>query len=67
MEFIFNVFYILIVVVIVLLFGCFLVNKIGFLKCYNIFEFVVGGLVVVIIFLVVYSFWGYSIIISSEL
>ncbi len=38
MEFTFNAFYTLIAAVIVLLLGRFLVNKIGFLKRYNIPE-----------------------------
>ena len=42
MEFTFNAFYTLIAAVIVLLLGRFLVNKIGFLKRYNIPEPVAG-------------------------
>ena len=67
MEFTFNAFYTLIAAVIVLLLGRFLVNKIGFLKRYNIPEPVAGGLVAAIISLVVHSLWGYSITTSSEL
>ena len=45
MEFTFNAFYTLIAAVIVLLLGRFLVNKIDFLRKYNIPEPVAGGLV----------------------
>ncbi|MDO5543552.1 MAG: sodium/glutamate symporter [Acinetobacter sp.] len=67
MEFTFNAFYTLIAAVIVLLLGRFLVNKIDFLKRYNIPEPVAGGLVAAIISLLVYQFWGYSITTSSAL
>ena len=49
MDFTFNAFYTLIAAVIVLLLGRFLVNKIDFLKRYNIPEPVAGGLVAAII------------------
>lgn len=67
MEFTFNAFYTLIAAVIVLLLGRFLVNKIDFLKRYNIPEPVAGGLVAAIISLLVHQFWGYSITTSSAL
>ena len=67
MDFTFNAFYTLIAAVIVLLLGRFLVNKIDFLKRYNIPEPVAGGLVAAIISLLVHSLWGYSITTSSEL
>ncbi len=61
MEFTFNAFYTLIAAVIVLLLGRLLVNKIDFLKRYNIPEPVAGGLVAAIVSLLVNQFWGYSI------
>lgn len=67
MEFTFNAFYTLIAAVIVLLLGRFLVNKIDFLKKYNIPEPVAGGLVAAIVSLIVHNLWGYSITTSSEL
>ncbi|ANF82314.1 sodium/glutamate symporter [Acinetobacter sp. NCu2D-2] len=67
MDFTFNAFYTLIAAVIVLLLGRFLVNKIDFLKRYNIPEPVAGGLVAAILSLVVHNIWGYSITTSSEL
>lgn len=67
MEFTFNAFYTLIAAVIVLLLGRFLVNKIDFLKRYNIPEPVAGGLVAAVVSLVVHSLWGYSITTSSAL
>ena len=67
MEFTFNAFYTLIAAVIVLLLGRLLVNKIDFLKRYNIPEPVAGGLVAAIISLLVHQFWGYSITTSSAL
>ena len=67
MEFTFNAFYTLIAAVIVLLLGRFLVNKISFLKRYNIPEPVAGGLVAADISLIVHSLWGYSITTSSAL
>ncbi|HEN9534180.1 TPA: sodium/glutamate symporter [Acinetobacter baumannii] len=67
MEFVFNGFYTLISAVIVLLLGRFLVNRIDFLKRYNIPEPVAGGLVAAVVSLLVHSFWGYSIVFSSEL
>lgn len=67
MEFTFNAFYTLIAAVIVLLLGRFLVNKIDFLRRYNIPEPVAGGLVAALLSLVVHSIWGYSITFSSEL
>ena len=67
MEFTFNAYYTLIAAVIVLLLGRFLVNKIDFLKRYNIPEPVAGGLVAAILSLIVHQFWGYSITTSSEL
>ena len=67
MEFTFNAFYTLIAAVIVLLLGRFLVNKIDFLKRYNIPEPVAGGLVAAIISLIIHSLWGYSITTSAEL
>lgn len=67
MEFVFNGFYILISAVIVLLLGRFLVNRIDFLKRYNIPEPVAGGLVAAVVSLLVHTFWGYSIVFSSEL
>lgn len=67
MEFTFNAFYTLIAAVIVLLLGRFLVNKIDFLKRYNIPEPVAGGLVAAVISLTVHSIWGYSITTSAEL
>lgn len=67
MEFSFNAFYTLIAAVIVLLLGRFLVNKIDFLRKYNIPEPVAGGLVAAIVSLLVHNFWGYSITTSSEL
>ena len=67
MEFTFNAFYTLIAAVIVLLLGRLLVNKIDFLKRYNIPEPVAGGLVAAIVSLLVHQFWGYSITTSSAL
>ncbi|MEI5643982.1 sodium/glutamate symporter [Acinetobacter baumannii] len=67
MEFVFNGFYTLISAVIVLLLGRFLVNRIDFLKRYNIPEPVAGGLVAAVVSLLVHNFWGYSIVFSSEL
>lgn len=67
MEFTFNAFYTLIAAVIVLLLGRFLVNKIDFLRRYNIPEPVAGGLVAATVSFAVHSIWGYSIIFSSEL
>ncbi|HFF5332420.1 TPA: sodium/glutamate symporter [Acinetobacter baumannii] len=67
MEFVFNGFYTLISAVIVLLLGRFLVNRIDFLKRYNIPELVGGGLVAAVVSLLVHTFWGYSIVFSSEL
>jgi len=67
MDFTFNAFYTLIAAVIVLLLGRFLVNKIDFLKRYNIPEPVAGGLVAAILSLLVHNFWGYSITTSAEL
>ena len=67
MEFSFNAFYTLIAAVIVLLLGRFLVNKIDFLRKYNIPEPVAGGLVAAILSLLIHNFWGYSITTSSEL
>ncbi|RQL64804.1 sodium/glutamate symporter [Acinetobacter baumannii] len=63
----FNGFYTLISAVIVLLLGRFLVNRIDFLKRYNIPEPVAGGLVAAVVSLLVHTFWGYSIVFSSEL
>ncbi|HCV3103095.1 TPA: sodium/glutamate symporter, partial [Acinetobacter baumannii] len=65
--FVFNGFYTLISAVIVLLLGRFLVNRIDFLKRYNIPEPVAGGLVAAVVSLLVHTFWGYSIVFSSEL
>ncbi|MCK0912630.1 sodium/glutamate symporter [Acinetobacter pittii] len=67
MEFVFNGFYTLISAVIVLLLGRFLVNRIDFLKRYNIPEPVAGGLVAAVVSLLVHTSWGYSIVFSSEL
>ncbi|HAV4456683.1 TPA: sodium/glutamate symporter [Acinetobacter baumannii] len=67
MEFVFNGFYTLISAVVVLLLGRFLVNRIDFLKRYNIPEPVAGGLVAAVVSLLVHTFWGYSIVFSSEL
>ncbi len=67
MNFTFNAYYTLIVAVIVLFIGKFLVNKIPFLRKYNIPEPVVGGLVAAFISTLAYNFWGYSITTSSEL
>lgn len=67
MEFTFNVFYTLIAAVLVLLLGRLLVNKISFLKRYNIPEPVAGGLVAAVLSLIVHSLWGHSITTSSEL
>ncbi|HFK9536100.1 TPA: sodium/glutamate symporter [Acinetobacter baumannii] len=67
MEFVFNGFYTLISAVIVLLLGRILVNRIDFLKRYNIPEPVAGGLVAAVVSLLVHTFWGYSIVFSSEL
>ncbi|EYS17093.1 sodium/glutamate symporter [Acinetobacter baumannii 25569_7] len=47
--------------------GRFLVNRIDFLKRYNIPEPVAGGLVAAVVSLLVHTFWGYSIVFSSEL
>ncbi len=66
MEFTFNAFYTLIAAVIVLLLGRFLVNKIDFLKRYNIPEPVAGGLVAAIVSLLVHNIWGFSISTSSD-
>lgn len=57
MEFVFNGFYTLISAVIVLLLGRFLVNRIDFLKRYNIPEPVAGGLVAAVVSLLVHTFW----------
>ncbi len=67
MEFKFDAFYTLIAAVLVLLLGRFLVNKIDFLKRYNIPEPVAGGLVAAVVSLIVYNVWGYSITTSSTL
>ena len=67
MNFTFNAYYTLIAAVIVLLIGKFLVNKIEFLRRYNIPEPVAGGLVAATISTFVYNFWGHSITTSSEL
>ncbi|MBJ9423873.1 sodium/glutamate symporter [Acinetobacter seifertii] len=67
MEFVFNGFYTLISAVIVLLLGRFLVNRIDFLKRYNIPEPVAGGLVAAVVSLLVHTLWGYSVVFSSEL
>jgi ESS family glutamate:Na+ symporter len=67
MEFVFNGFYTLISAVIVLLLGRFLVNRIDFLKRYNIPEPVAGGLVAAVVSLLVHTLWGYSIVFSCEL
>ncbi|MDC5148883.1 sodium/glutamate symporter, partial [Acinetobacter baumannii] len=67
MDFTFNAFYTLIAAAIVLLLGRFLVNKIEFLKRYNIPEPVAGGLVATILSLLVHTFWGYSITTSAQL
>ena len=67
MNFTFNAYYTLIAAVIVLLIGKFLVNRIEFLRKYNIPEPVAGGLVAATISTLVYNFWGYSITTSSEL
>ncbi|HEX5382738.1 MAG TPA: sodium/glutamate symporter [Acinetobacter sp.] len=63
----FNAFYTLIAAVIVLLLGRFLVNRIDFLRRYNIPEPVAGGLIAALLSLVVYNIWGFSISTSSEL
>lgn len=63
----FNAFYTLIAAVIVLLLGRFLVNRIDFLRRYNIPEPVAGGLVAAVLSLIVYNIWGFSISTSSEL
>ncbi|NUG51051.1 sodium/glutamate symporter [Acinetobacter lactucae] len=47
--------------------GRFLVNRVDFLKRYNIPEPVAGGLIAAIISLLVHTLWGYSIVFSSEL
>jgi len=67
MNFTFNAYYTLIAAVIVLLIGKILVNRIEFLRKYNIPEPVAGGLVAATISTLVYNFWGYSITTSSEL
>ncbi|MEV9498219.1 sodium/glutamate symporter [Aliarcobacter butzleri] len=67
MNFTFNPYYTLIVAVIVLLIGKVLVNKIDFLKRYNIPEPVAGGLVAALCTTVVHYFFGYSISTSTEL
>lgn len=46
---------IIVVVVVVLLVGYVFVNKVSILKKYNIFEFVVGGLVVVVIIYILFK------------
>ncbi|NUE94089.1 sodium/glutamate symporter [Acinetobacter seifertii] len=53
--------------VVVLLLGRFLVNRIDFLKRYNIPEPVAGGLVAAVVSLLVHTLWGYSVVFSSEL
>ena len=67
MNFTFNAYYTLIAAVIVLLIGKILVNRIEFLRRYNIPEPVAGGLVAATISTFVYNFWGHSITTSSEL
>ncbi|WP_198306080.1 sodium/glutamate symporter [Arcobacter vandammei] len=67
MNIILNGYYTLIAAVIVLLIGKFLVNKINFLRKYNIPEPVAGGLVAAICTTLVYNFWGHSITTSFEL
>ena len=67
MEFKFDAFYTLIAAVIVLLLGRFMVERIDFLRRYNIPEPVAGGLVAAVIAFIVYWLWGYSIAFSSEL
>ena len=67
MEITFDAFYTLIAAVIVLLLGRFLVNKIDFLKRYNIPEPVAGGLVAAVISLIIHNIWGLSITTSSTL
>ncbi len=67
MEFTINCFNTLISAEIDLLLGRLLVNKIDFLRRYNIPEPVAGGLVAAVVSLLVHSFWGYSIVFSSQL
>ncbi|MBF7071321.1 sodium/glutamate symporter [Aliarcobacter butzleri] len=67
MNFTFNPYYTLIVAVIVLLIGKVLVNKIDFLKRYNIPEPVAGGLVAALCTTAIHYFFGYSISTSTEL
>ena len=63
----FNAYYTLIAAVIVLLIGKFLVNKIDFLKRYNIPEPVAGGLIAALFATIAHYFWGFSITTNSEL
>ena len=65
MEFTFNGFYTLISAVIVLLLGRLLVNKIDFLRRYNIPEPVAGGLVAAVVSLLVHSLWGAIVLFSA--
>ncbi len=67
MNFEFNGYYTLIAAVIVLLIGKLLVNKIEFLRKYNIPEPVAGGLVAAAVATAAHSFWGVSITTSAEL
>ena len=67
MNFTFNAYYTLIAAVIVLLLGKFLVNRISFLRRYNIPEPVAGGLVAAFLTTIVYNIWGYSITTNNDL
>ncbi|RXI27784.1 sodium/glutamate symporter [Aliarcobacter trophiarum] len=67
MNIVFNGYYTLIAAVIVLLIGKFLINKIGFLRRYNIPEPVAGGLLAAIFTTIAYNIWDFSITTSAEL
>ncbi|MBL3520365.1 sodium/glutamate symporter [Arcobacter lanthieri] len=67
MNLVFNSYYTLIAAVIVLLIGKLLVNKIEFLRKYNIPEPVAGGLLAAICTTIAYNVWGFSITTSLEL
>lgn len=67
MEFTFNAYYTLISAVIVLLVGKYLVQRVGFLKDFNIPEPVAGGIVAAMVLFAVHHFIGYSINFHKDL
>ncbi len=67
MEFTFNAYYTLISAVIVLLVGKYLVQRVRFLKDFNIPEPVAGGIVAAMVLFAVHHFIGYSINFHKDL